>query len=154
MRQYKLEANGKCQRGCSKAAAMAPGTCAARSAGGSALGASLGDGSGVTRSGDAASEFARSKPRGRGRPRHTGHVGNHRLAQRSEGTLSLGRRDTAVCQPGYGPADQAQGEAPADQARRGAVLHREEHEGRQGREATGTVVGRAEKVWVAAAELR
>src|SRR5208282_921842 len=154
MRQYKLDANGKCQRGRSKAAAMVPGTGAARAVGGDGLGASGGWGIVIARSTVAVSEFARSKPRGRGRPRHTSSARNHRLPQRGEGTVSLGGRNPAVCQPGYGPAHQAQGEAQADQARRSAVLHREEHEGRQGRETAGAVVGGAEKVWVAAAELR
>src|ERR1035437_4252288 len=85
------------------------------------------------------------------RPRHTG---NHRLPQRGERTVSLGRRDSAVCQPGHGSADRAQGEAQADQARRGAVLHREEHEGRQGREAIGAVVGGPEEIRVDPTQLR
>src|SRR5208282_3887230 len=42
MRQYKLDANGKCQRGCAKAAAMVPGTRAARIVGGNAVGQAAG----------------------------------------------------------------------------------------------------------------
>src|ERR1035441_904095 len=91
------------------------------------------------------------RPPPRRPPRHTR---NHRLAQRGEGVVPLSRRDSAVCQPGHGSADRAQGEEQADQARRGAVLHREEHEGRQGREAIGAVVGGPEEIRLDPTQLR
>ncbi len=118
--------------------------CSARAAGGRALGTSSRRGC-VARSGVAVSAPWRECP---------SHTRNHRLSQRGQGTLSLRRRDPAVRQPGYGSSHRAQGEAQADQTRRGAALHREEHERRQGREAFGEIVGRAEEVRLAAAEFR
>src|SRR5260370_24123653 len=97
MEEYRLDSNGQCQSGCSKAPAMVFGTCSARAGSGHALGASgawcccgIAESdvaeSGVAESGVERSGVAREL-RQRRRPRHTG---NHGFAQSSEGTFSLG----------------------------------------------------------------